>query len=143
MIFFIFQLGVPLRHYLYPGNVAWTGEGDFFSWHMMVRDVKFAPVEFYVTDPASSKTWYVEPKDITPYQLKVMYSNPDMILLYSHHIADSMREEGYEDMEVRVKTLMSLNGRERQMLIDPDVDLAAQPRTLLPATWIIPLKPLA
>lgn len=141
MIYFIFQLSVPLRHYLYPGNTMWTEEGDYFSWHMMLDSTAYVPVEFYVTDPASSRTWQVGP-DLTPFQLDRMNAQAYMILQYSHHIADVYREQGYDEVEVRVETMMSLNSREFQKLIDPTVDLAAQPVTLLPATWIIPLKPL-
>jgi hypothetical protein len=36
--------------------------------------------------------------------------------------------------------MASLNGREPQLLIDPDTDLAVQPRVIWPpATWILPL----
>jgi len=142
MIYFIFQLSVPLRHYLYSGNTLWTEEGDNFSWHMKLKSINFAPLEFHVTDPASGETWLVVPDDITPRQLNKMNGQSDMILQYSHNIADFWREQDYDEVEVRVHTMMSLNGREPQELIDPTVDLAAQPVTLLPATWIIPLKPL-
>ena len=33
----------------------------------------------------------------------------------------------------------SLNGRRKELLINPDVDLATQPRTLNPEKWILPL----
>jgi hypothetical protein len=36
--------------------------------------------------------------------------------------------------------LVSLNGREPQLLIDPSVDLAAEERSLAPARWILPLE---
>jgi hypothetical protein len=42
-------------------------------------------------------------------------------------------------MEVRAQAMTSLNGRERQLLVDPTADLAAQPRRLTPAPWILPL----
>ena len=32
------QCLVPLRHWLYPGNVSWTEEGHRFAWHMKLRD---------------------------------------------------------------------------------------------------------
>jgi len=140
MIYFIVQLGVPLRHYLYPGNNQWTGEGAHFSWHMRLNIKASAPMEFHVIVPASGETFQVYPKDITTWQSSKMHNRPDMILMYSHHMADVFSEQGYGEVEVRVKTLMSLNGREPQQLIDPTVDLAAQPRTLLPATWILPLE---
>ena len=34
----------------------------------------------------------------------------------------------------------SLNGRDAQPLIDPDVDLASIRRSLAHATWIVPLR---
>jgi hypothetical protein len=40
--------------------------------------------------------------------------------------------------------MVSLNGREPQLLIDPNVDLAKEEVSLLPARWILPLTtPLA
>lgn len=69
-----------------------------------------------------------------------MGSRPDMIQLYAHHLADVLRDEGYDQIEIRAKVMVSLNGREPQLLIDPDVNLVEQPRTLFPKQWIIPLK---
>jgi vitamin K-dependent gamma-carboxylase len=34
----------------------------------------------------------------------------------------------------------ALNGRPRQRLIDPDVDLMRVPRSLAPKSWIVPLN---
>lgn len=34
---FSFQVLVPLRHLLYPGNVSWTEEGHRFAWHMLLQ----------------------------------------------------------------------------------------------------------
>ncbi|MEZ0275856.1 MAG: HTTM domain-containing protein, partial [Roseimicrobium sp.] len=42
--------------------------------------------------------------------------------------------------EVRVNAMVSLNGRESEPLIDPNVDLAKVQRSLAHSTWILPLK---
>jgi hypothetical protein len=42
-------------------------------------------------------------------------------------------------VEIRVRASLSLNGRHQQWLIDPDTNLAEQPRNLWPAPWIMPL----
>ena len=68
-----------------------------------------------------------------------MSTRPDMILQFSHHLAREKRKEGYEQVEVRAKVMASLNGRRRQLLVDPTVDLASESRTLLPTPWIMPL----
>ncbi|MGH2570150.1 MAG: HTTM domain-containing protein [bacterium] len=49
-VYLVVQVLVPLRHFLYPGNVSWTEEGHCFSWHMMLRD-KEGAAKFRVTTP--------------------------------------------------------------------------------------------
>jgi len=46
-------------------------------------------------------------------------------------------------VEVRVKAKVSLNGRRKQLIIDPNTDLTMYNDSLMPAEWILPLtKPL-
>ena len=116
------QLLLPLRHHLYPGNVSWTEEGLYFAWHMKLRS-KNARALFFVTDPESNKTWTVDPRDyLSRWQVRKMSTRPDMILQFSHHLAREKRKEGYEQVEVRAKVMASLNGRRRQLLVDPTVE---------------------
>ena len=68
-----------------------------------------------------------------------MANKPDMVLLFAHHLAAQKRREGYDNVEVRAQVTSSLNGRKPQVLIDPTVDLAKQSRSILPASWIVPL----
>jgi hypothetical protein len=44
-------------------------------------------------------------------------------------------------MAVHTRAEVSLNGRQPQPMIDPRVDLAAVPRNLRHASWILPLGP--
>ena len=69
-----------------------------------------------------------------------MSTRPDMILQAAHELARRARASGEGRVEVRVRTLVSLNGRRPQPMIDPDVDLAAQPRDLGHSGWIVPLR---
>ncbi len=142
-IYLVVQVLVPLRHFLYPGDVHWTEQGHYFSWRMKLRD-KEGEAQFFVTDPVNQVSWEVDPFSyVNERQYEEMVAHPDMILQLAHHIADSLRDQGYAQIEVRVWAMVALNGREGQLLIDPDVDLAAQPRSLLAAQWIEPLvKPL-
>jgi hypothetical protein len=133
------QVLVPLRHHLYPGSPNWTEEGHRFAWHMKLRD-KHSRAEFILNHPASGRTWTEVPGDfLEPWQVRKMSTRPDMILQFAHHLAALWESEGYEGIEVRTRVMASLNGRPRQLLIDPDVDLAREPRSLLPASWIVPL----
>jgi hypothetical protein len=133
------QFLMPFRHLLYPGAVSWTEEGHLFSWHMKLRD-KDADVQFFVTDPRTGQVVQVNALEyLTPMQELRMSTRPDMILQFCHYLADQFRAKGNGQVQVRVKAMASLNGRKKQYLIDPNMDLAAQPRTWRSASWIMPL----
>jgi len=133
------QLVVPLRHLAYPGDVHWTEEGHRFSWHMKLRD-KDARAAFDLTDREEGRTWRVDPLQyLARRQAEAMAGRPDMILQFARHLAEEARSEGHARVEVRAHAMASLNGRRRQFLVDPSVDLAAEPRSLRPAQWILPL----
>jgi hypothetical protein len=138
------QLIFPLRHYLYPGNVSWTEEGHNFSWHMKLR-TKSGEAVFTVTHPPSGQTWTIKPETyLESHQVMKMITKPDLILHFGHYLAEEKRREGYENVEVRARVMVSLNGRQPQLLIDPNVDLTKEQVTLLPTRWIVPLTtPLA
>ena len=70
-----------------------------------------------------------------------MSGQPNLILQFSHYLAGQLRKDGYEEIRIRVDTKSSLNKSKPQPLIDPKVNLAAQPRTLGRAPWIMPLRP--
>ncbi len=134
------QALVPLRHHLYPGPPAWTEEGHRFSWRMLLRTKRAVEVDFLVTDRRGRMAWRVDPSEhLRPWQARKAFTRPDMILQYAHFLAAEVRKSGWEDVEVRADVRVSLNGREARPLVDPERDLAAVPRTLGPADWILPL----
>ena len=134
-----FQLFFPLRHYFYPGNVSWTEEGHNFSWHMKLR-TKGGEAVYTVTHPASGQIWTIKPQDyLASHQVVKMSTKPDLILDFAHYLAEEKKREGYDNVEVRARVMVSLNGREPQLLIDPNVDLAKEEVSLLPVRWIVPL----
>ena len=133
------QLLVPLRHHLYPGDVNWTEEGHYFSWHMKLRE-KAGDVLFLVTDPASGRSEVADPDGyLSPRQRRKMAIRPHMIHQFARHLADLYADDGRPGVRVRALAVAALNGRPAQRLIDEKVDLAAQPRTLGHAPWIVPL----
>jgi len=95
---------------------------------------------FTVTHPGSGQTWTINPEDyVESHQLMKMITKPDLLVQFAHYIAEQKRREGYENVEVRARVMVSLNGRQPQLLIDPNVDLAKEEMSLLPARWIMPL----
>lgn len=138
-LYFAWQIVMPLRHFLYPGNVSWTEEGHKFAWHMKLNS-KQGVAHFRVYNPETDYTWHVPPRDwLTSRQHDKMTQTPDMILLFAHMLADEWRRDGYPDIEVYANVEMAFNGRPYQPLIDPTINLAAVPRTpFTAADWILP-----
>jgi hypothetical protein len=137
------QLLAPLRHWLYPGNVSWTEQGDRFAWHMMLRQKDIKTFAMSLTDPRTGARREIEPREyLSDHQVREMRRHPDMILQFAHHIADLEQARTGVRPVVNARVLASLNARPYQELIEPTVDLAAQPDLLAPAHWIVPLRPL-
>lgn len=143
VVWVAYQVLYPLRHFLYPGDPNWTEEGHNFSWHMKLRD-KEGTISFYVTDRNANFTWDVDPYDyLLPHQARKVFGRPPLILQFAHYLEDVYAAQGFENVEVRVIALVSLNGRTHTQLIDPTVDLTEYDWSLAHVDWILPLdRPL-
>jgi vitamin K-dependent gamma-carboxylase len=129
------QLVLPFRHLLYPGRTAWTEQAHSFAWRMMLRS-KIGEALFRVYDPARGAVELVDPAAVLPeWQARKMACRPDLL----HQFALWLAAQRGPGTQVRVDSLCSLNGRPAQPLVDPSTDLAAEPRRLVPAPWILPL----
>lgn len=141
-VFFLIQFLLPFRHFLYPGNVSWTEEGHNFAWHMKLRDKDTYKIVFKLTDPDTGQVWNVSPrKYLNQRQARKMSTRPHMILQFAHLLGEEKIKEGFKNIEVRVRTETSLNGRPAHSLIDPTVDLMKEKWGLRHSAWILPLAP--
>lgn len=138
-IYLIVQILVPLRHLLYSGRVDWTYEGHRFSWRMKLID-RDARAQFYVINPNSGETLEVDPSSVlAEHQVLKMASRPDMILQFAHYLAKKIAFYGTKPLRVEARVVVSLNGRKPALLLDQNVDLAAEPRTLKHVPWLLPM----
>jgi vitamin K-dependent gamma-carboxylase len=137
---FAVQIAFPWRQLLYTGNTCWREEGFRFAWHVMLME-KTGQVDFRVVDDRSGKSWVVSPRQsLTPLQVRMMATQPDMILSFAHHLEEAWKQQGYADVSVYADAWASLNGRPRQRLVSPEVDLSEQREGWAPKTWIVPLE---
>jgi len=120
-IFFVVQILVPLRHWLYPGDVMWTEEGYRFSWNVMLAE-KSGFALFRIQD--GEREWLVFPNEyLTPQQEHQMSFQPDMILQFAHFLETEFAKQGQDDVRITVDSYVSLNGSSSQRLVHSDVDL--------------------
>jgi len=138
--FVLLQLFLPVRHHLYPSDVAWSEEGHRFAWRMKLRS-KVAEGYFMVQTEDLSHIEIIRPDTVLPrHQLRQVLTRPDMVLQFAHRLAREESERLGEPVQVFANITCQLNHHEPQRLIDPSVDLAQVQRSLAPSDWIMPFR---
>ena len=145
-LFLLIQLALPWRHLLYPGSVLWHEQGARYAYRVMLVE-KAGAIDFRVHDRSSGRSWRVDPRSeapvaLTPLQLKMMSTQPDLIAAYARALATRLeQQQPGAAIEIRADVFVAVNGRPSARLIDPDVDLAAVRDGLAPKPWILPGPP--
>lgn len=120
------QIAIPLRSWAYPGDVLWTENGYRFSWNVMLME-KTGSVELTLVDPSTGARRQARLRDeLTPFQVKMMSTQPDMIVAFARHLADDAVRRGEPRPRVFADTMVVLNGRPPARLLNPNVDLASE-----------------
>jgi hypothetical protein len=132
------HLLLPLRHHLYPGDVAWTEEGHRYSWRMMLRS-KIGFGKFKVVNQDTGEETIVRPRDyLSERQERKLYGHPDMILQFAHFLEKEFEAEGQE-VAVYANIRCKLNYRDYHDYIDPERDLTQVEWSFwAPSDWILP-----
>ncbi len=139
----LFQVLIPLRHWVYPGDVFWNELGHRFSWRMKLRS-KRGKIEAFLRQ--DGQLFRLDFPDLERSQVRKMKGNPAMLVDYARRLR---RTSFLPDSEFVFKTDISLNGRPPQPLVDSNVDLS-RVKSLGPGDWIhpgpterLPIHPLA
>lgn len=135
-LWIIVQLAMPMRCLLYPGPVNWTEEGFRYAWRVMLIE-KTGTLEYRVLSDGQESRVFPS-RELCGLQYRMLVTQPDMILEYAHHIRDRV---GGADTAVYADAWVSMNGRPAARIVNPAVDLAREPRSLLPAHWILRAPP--
>ena len=140
IIFASFQLLFPLRYLLYTGNVFWHESGYRFSWRVMLME-KPAWASFFVKNEDNIETEINLSDWLSNNQIKMISSQPDMIIQFSQIIKDHFFKYHDENVKVRAEVWASLNGRRSQLLIDPYRDLSDIINSWYERDYVLPLYP--
>jgi len=136
-IYVAIQVLVPLRHFLYRGGIEWLYSEHRFSWRMLIQSQRVRAY-FYVTDPNSGQAVPVNPVEyLHPWHLDRMGWRPDMLVQFAHYLAKVMPQSGPKPLKVEARVFVGFNGRKPQLIIDPNVDLAAEPWPLGRPRWLL------
>lgn len=139
-IYFIIQIGLPLRHHFIKGDVLWTEEGHRLSWRMMLRS-KSARTTYWIENKANGKRLKVNLNEhLSRKQVRTASSKPDVIWQFSQYLKSHYKAGGM-DVAVYVDCKVSVNGKPYQTLVNPDVDMASQPWEVFKhSPWLLPVK---
>ncbi|VAX36820.1 hypothetical protein MNBD_PLANCTO02-139 [hydrothermal vent metagenome] len=139
---FSIQIFLPFRHFLYPGRVNWTEEGHRFAWHMKLRIKETTDARFFARSTSNKILQEFNVNDyLNNRQARTMPKRPDMILQFAHLLAeDYAKKHNGKRVAITAEIYCSLNFREPQLLVDPHINLAAIPRNLKHARWVLPLN---
>ena len=132
------HLALPLRHWAFASDVAWSEEGHRYSWRMMLRS-KQGSGAYRLVDRVTGAEEIVRPADsLSRRQYRKLTTHPDMILQYAHYLRDARAAAG-QDVAVYGRFRVRLNGRARHRYVDPAVDLGRVGWSYFAAKpWVLP-----
>lgn len=141
--FLLIQALLPFRCLTYPGNPDWTEQGYYFCWRLMVNNKKVTPVKFHIRDASTGETLAVVTGQsmLNSNQLFRMEHHPELSHKFALWLAERVEKKTGKRPIINAVQRGSLHGRPWQFMIDPTVDLAAQPDHWGPKSWIVPLQP--
>ena len=136
-ILLVIHIALPLRHHLFPGDVAWTEEGHRYAWRMMLR-AKAGYGKYTVVNRRTRDSVLVQPRDhLRTKQVRKLFGHPDMILAYAHHLRDSFQMEWGDPVSVYADIKVRLNDGPYGFMVDPGADLAEIEWSFFtPSPWI-------
>lgn len=139
-IYVSFHLLWPLRYLATDQSPNWTERGHFFAWHMLLRGKK-SGLRFFAIDRETRTVSKVDLRQyLAVHQMPKLGRDPENIRQLANSIHDDMVEELDREIEIRVFSLVSMNGRKPQLMIDPKADLSRERSTMAIPDWIVPLQ---
>lgn len=137
-IYFIFQIGLPLRHWFFKDDVLWTEEGHRLSWRMMLRS-KSGILTVYVEDKATGvKERYKYWKMLGRKQQGSVKTKPDIMWQMAQRIKEEEAKEG-RDVAVYLEAKVSVNNGPYFPFTNPEIDIAAEKwHPFKHSEWILP-----
>ena len=137
-LYFLIQIGLPLRHWFIKDDVLWTEEAHRLSWRMMLR-AKYGIAHFTVIDKETNEKTIIKLDDyLSKKQIGIASTKPDVIWQFAQLLRTKFEKEG-QKIAVYVDCKISVNRKPLKPLINPEVDLASANWNVLKHNdWILP-----
>lgn len=137
-IYFLFQLGLPLRHWFYKDDVLWTEEGHRLSWRMMLRAKNGSLTVWVKNKDTGVKSRYNYEELLGNKQINSVKTKPDLLWQLAQKIKTIETEKG-KNVAVYMESMVRVNDGIYHPFIDPTIDLAAEEwNHFKHSEWILP-----
>jgi hypothetical protein len=140
ILLILIQFTLPLRHHLYPEDVAWTEEGHRYAWRMMLRS-KRGYGNFKIENALTGESEIVKPQTyLTKRQNRNLYTHPDMIWEFAQFLKKEYESKGWEP-RIYAEIYCKLNDSSYRRYVDKEIDLAkAEWHMFKSSDWILPFE---
>ena len=141
IIYFLIQIGLPIRHWIFEDNVLRTEEGHRLSWRMMLRS-KSGIIKFKIVDNKTGDSFiYNHEERLSKKQQRIIATKPDVIWQFVQRLKKEFATKG-KDVAIYAETsLININYKGYEPFIDPTVDLTkVKWDPFKHSTWILPPK---
>lgn len=122
VVYFIIQIGLPLRHHFIPGNVLWDEAGHRLSWRMMLRAKSGYCVYNIETSEGENKRVYGR-DFLATHQIHDVATRPDMLFRSITYLQEYLTEKDIEPKAIYCDCKLGVNGRRASQLTDPHFNM--------------------
>lgn len=138
VVYFLIQIGLPLRHWFFKDDVLWTEEGHRLAWRMMLR-AKSGRTSFKVINAQTNEEIPIDIDSLlSSKQLRTVSTKPDVIWQFAQRLKRIYAKKGIA-VKVYANTYVRINGGDSYQLIDPKVDLANEDwHPFKHSDWLLP-----
>jgi len=141
ILYFAFQLLFPLRGLFLPNDLDYTTIGNRFSWRVKADSRVVSEFKFILKDPVSGREGEIKhTTKINNVQMQAMLYDPRAIMAFAQLIHQQCIDNKVPNAEMYAKVKFSLNGREPQYFVNPDVDMMkVQYSPYERLDWVVPV----
>lgn len=136
--YFVVQLALPLRHWLFKDDVLWTEEAHRLSWRMMLRSKRGMLTVWVVDKNTLARERYNYSKLLSTKQSRNVQTKPDLLWQLAQRIKKIEAAKG-RSVAVYMDVKIKVNNGEYHRFIDFKTDLADEPwHHFKHHDWILP-----
>ncbi len=143
LIFVLFHITFPLRHFFYEGDPEWTAEGSKFAWRMKMQSREITKINMTVWVNETEEVHEIPPLSfISSNQNKHLTDTPlNLVTLAKYIQKETIKKYNISPPKVKMDLRVNFNDTYEQEIFSKDLDLTRiTPSTTDIRTWITPLN---